>query len=255
MRNRTRERIASGDAAIGTMSMLGDPNAVEAMGHAGLDFVFLDMEHTERDMSGMLPLIRAANLTGMTPFVRIPGLDLAQIQRALDAGAEGIVVPGIRSAEQARTLARACAFPPRGTRGTCRYSRSAAAGKYAESWPAFVENADAEILSMALVEDPDGVQELEGIVEAVDIVLVGRGDLSTALGVPGQVTHPSVLEAIKRYEDAAMRQRKPLATMCYTVEEARDALARGYRYLMYGADVNVLYREYSSAVTALRAGR
>ena len=244
--NRTAAKLAAGEPALGTLSMLGDPNVIEAIGQAGMDFVWLDMEHTERDMSQIVQLIRAASLTGVTPFVRVPSLDVKEIQRALDAGAEAIVVPTVRTGEEARLLANATKYPPLGIRGTCRYSRAGAAGRYAQQWQDFTANANAQILSMALVEDLSGVEHLEEIVAAVDIVLIGRGDLSTALGVPGQVNHPKVTAVVERYEAVAKALGKPLATMCYTAQEAQSAVERGYTFLMYGADINEIYRAYSS---------
>lgn len=244
--NRTGAKLAAEQPALGTLSMLGDPNVVEAIGQAGMDFVLIDMEHTERDMSQVVQLVRAASLTGLTPFVRVPSLDVKEIQRALDAGAEAIVVPTVRTGEEARLLASATKYPPLGIRGTCRYSRAGAAGRYAQQWSDFTGNANANVLSMALVEDASGAEQLEEIVEAVDIVLIGRGDLSTALGVPGQVGHPKVTAVVERYEAVAKALGKPLATMCYDAEEAQTAVERGYTFLMYGADINEIYRAYSS---------
>lgn len=244
--NKTAAKLAAGEPALGTLSMLGDPNVVEAIGQAGMDFVLIDMEHTERDMSQVVQLVRAASLTGLTPFVRVPSLDVKEIQRALDSGAEAIVVPTVRTGEEARLLAQACSFPPLGIRGTCRYSRAGAAGRYAQKWSDFTANANRQILSMALVEDVSGAEQLEQIVEAVDIVLIGRGDLSTALGVPGQVNHPKVTAVVERYEAVAKSLGKPLATMCYNAQEAQAAKERGYTFLMYGADINEIYRAYST---------
>lgn len=255
MQNRTRQLIASGEVALGSFAFLGDPTAVEAMGHAGLDFAIIDMEHTERDMSGVLALIRGAATTGLTPFVRVPDLDSKEILRALEAGAHGIMVPSVRSAQQARELARACRYPPDGDRGTCRFSRAAGLGAYARDWPDFVQRANAEVMAVALVEDEAGATEIEQIVAAVDLVLVGRGDLSSELGVPGQVDHPRVMAVVERYERACREHDKPMATMCYSTADAERWIERGYRLLIHTADVNVLFAAYASFCAEIRGGR
>lgn len=254
MRNRTRHRLAAGQLALGSFAFLSDPASVEAIGQAGLDFAIIDMEHTDRDMSGVLPMIRGADATGITPLVRVPALDDKQILRALEAGAHGILVPSVGSAAQARTLRLACRYPPDGVRGTCRFSRASGLGANAADWPAFVARANAEVLAVALVEDPAGAAEIEQIVSEVDLVLVGRGDLSTALGVPGQVDHPDVMAIVERYERAARQHGQPLATMCYSAADAARWVDRGYQLLIYAADVNILFRAYADFRAALPPG-
>ena len=251
MTHRLRGRVQAGEPVLGTLALLGDPFAVEAMGHAGLDWVILDMEHTDRDMSQISGLIRAAETSGVTPLVRLPSLDAKQVQRALDSGAKGIVIPTVRSRAEAESLVQSVSYPPQGVRGTCRYSRAAAAGKYEFTWDAFTNTANDEIITMALVEDEEGAAALEDIVELVDVVLIGRGDLSTSLGLPGQPNHPRVLEVVDRYERAARRLSRPIAAMCYSAEEARAAVARGATFLMFSADVNILYRTYAEAAAAM----
>lgn len=246
MENQTRRKLAAGQTVLGSLTFLSDPVAVEAMGHAGLDFTIIDMEHTARDMSGVLPLIRGADTTGLTPFVRVPSLDEKLILRALEAGAHGVAVPSIRSADEARLLDQACRYPPHGVRGTCRFSRAAGLGVHAANWPEFVLSANSEVMSIALVEDEEGASEIDGIVAAVDLTLVGRGDLATALGVPGQVDHETVLAVVARYEQAARDCGRPLATMCYSAADAQRWMAKGYRVLIQTADVQVLYQAYAT---------
>lgn len=254
MQNRTRQVIDRGQVALGSFAFLADPTAIEAMGHAGLDFAVIDMEHTERDMSEVLALIRGADATGLSPFVRVPDLDGKQILRALEAGAHGIMVPSVRTAEQARALARACRYPPDGDRGTCRFSRAAGTGAYARDWPAFVRRANAEVMAVALVEDAAGAEAIEEIVAEVDLTMIGRGDLSSELGVPGQVDHPSVMAVVERYERAARAHGKPMATMCYSTADARQWIARGYRMVIHTADVNILFHAYAGFCAEIRGG-
>lgn len=255
MHNRIRQLVCNGQVALGSFTFLADPAAVEVLGYAGMDFTIIDMEHTERDMSGALALIRGAQAAGVTPFVRLPELSDKQVLRATEAGAHGIVVPSVASAAQARALASACRYPPAGVRGTCRFARAASFGAVAADWQRHIERVNTEVMAVALVEDEVGVAQLEQIVAETDLVLVGRGDLSSELGVPGQVDHPRVMAVVERYERAARAHDRPLGTMCYSADDAARWIARGYRFLIYAADVNVLFKAYSGfAATVRQAG-
>lgn len=251
MSDSIRQRLLAGVPVLGTLSLLGDAFAVEAMGHAGLDFVILDMEHTDRDMSQIGNLIRSAECGNSAAIVRLPAYDSKQVQRALDSGARGIVIPTVSSGAEARAFESSTRYPPQGVRGTCRYSRAAEAGRYEHDWADFTAEANRSILTIAFVEDREGVEELEEILDAVDVVLIGRGDLSTELGVPGQPNHPQVIEVVERYEKLARRKGRPIAAMCYTPDEIVAAAERGATFIMYSADVNVIYRDFSRAAQAL----
>lgn len=123
-----RKALHSEQGAFGPFMITSDPAFVEAAGYAGYDFVLLDMEHGPGTFENLQNLIRAANVSGVCPVVRVPrGTDI-WIDQALDVGAGAIMIPQIDSADQARAAVSAAKFSPRGTRGTCRFVRSAAYG-------------------------------------------------------------------------------------------------------------------------------
>lgn len=113
--------MASEQGAFGPFMITSDPAFVEAAGYAGYDFVLLDMEHGPGTFENLQNLIRAANVSGVCPVVRVPrGTDI-WIDQALDVGAGAVMIPQIDSADQARAAVSAAKFSPRGTRGTCRF--------------------------------------------------------------------------------------------------------------------------------------
>ena len=111
--------------ALGPFMICTDPALVESAGRAGYDFVLLDMEHGTTTFQTLPNLIRAANVTGVCPVVRVPRGSDIWIDQALDVGAGAVMIPQIDTAEQARAAVSAAKFSPMGTRGTCRFVRSA----------------------------------------------------------------------------------------------------------------------------------
>lgn len=252
--NRTRSLLARGAPALGTLSFLSDPAAIEIMGWSGLDYVMIDMEHTATDMGSVVAMIRAADATGITPLVRVPALDTKMILRALESGAQGIVVPSVGSRAEARVAVEACRYAPAGTRGTCRMARAAHFGEFFGNWTEHIENLNNETLVIGLVEDAKGAGEIEGIVEELDIVMVGRADLASDLGVPGALNDPAVLDIVTRCERAARLHHKPVGIMCYSAEEAHSWIERGYRFITYATDVQLLRGAYVSWLDDVRSG-
>lgn len=246
------QRLRAGERVCGTFAFLDDPASVEIMGLAGMDYALIDMEHTALTMSGVVASVRAADAAGIAAVVRVPRLEEKEILRALESGADAIVVPSLHSADEARRLVAACRYPPHGSRGMCRFSRASGFGTKFDTWPEHVQRANSDIVTVGLVEDAGGAEEIEDIVAELDLVMVGRGDLSTDLGYSGQVDHPEVLAVVDRYERAAKQHDKPMGTLCYSVEDARRWSERGYTFLTYSSDVVILSTAYRGFLDALR---
>lgn len=242
---------AGGKPLLGSLNFLDDPASLECMGAAGLDFVIVDMEHAARGVSQVQTLIRGAEAAGISVFVRVPTSDASTIQQVLEAGAMGIVVPTVSSSEEAEKISSACRYPPQGTRGTCRMSRSAGFGKNMSQWEEHVWNANRDVWVIGLVEDRAGVAELEKIMTTLDIVLIGRADLAADLGYPGEVDSDPVMQIVKEYEELAHKHGKRKATMCYSATDAANWVSRGYSMLLYSIDAGVLYRGYATWVEEL----
>lgn len=252
--NRTRRILADGGVALGSYAFLRDPASVEAMGRAGLDHAIIDMEHTALDVSHVEAVVRGAETADITPIVRVFENDPKLILRVLEAGAQGVMIPSVRSEKDARAAVAACRYPPEGIRGTCRMSRAAQYGTFGERWPEHTREADREILVVGLVEDAAGAAEIERIVEVMDAVVVGRGDLASAFGVTGDVEHPRVLEVMERALAAGRDTGTPIGTLCYAPSDASRWIAQGFRLLQYGIDVAVLRSAYAGWARQVRDG-
>jgi 2-keto-3-deoxy-L-rhamnonate aldolase RhmA len=170
--------------------------------------VLVDLEHSTMSFDVAAQLCAAASDLGLLPFVRIPERDYGAIGRLLDGGALGIVAPRIETADEARTLARACRFPPRGQR-----SQLASVPLLGMTpTPAALLNPalDAATVVKVVIETPDGVANADAIaaVDGVDILTVGANDLTSELGIPGQYGHPLVRDAVAAVAEASRRHGK-----------------------------------------------
>ena len=233
-----KEKMDSSFGVFGPFMITADPAFVEAAGYAGYDFVLLDMEHGPGTFENLQNLIRAANVAEVMPVVRVPrGTDI-WIDQALDVGAGGVMIPQIDTAEQARIAVTAAKFSPRGNRGTCRFVRSAGYG--AIPGKRYFEDAQDTIVILQLegkkaIENLDEILEVEGI----DIVFVGPYDLSSSLGIIGQIDHPIVMEAIQNICKRASKKNKTVGCFADTAESAANLRKIGVKFLGYSCDTAI----------------
>lgn len=213
------------------------PSAIvtQALAAAGADAVIIDMEHGAVDFASAHAMIAATAGTDCVPLVRITEIDEAQVKRVLDLGAEGIVFPLVRTADDARRAVASLHYPPRGVRGFGPFISHSRHGldmlDYARIFP-------DRVVCVLLAETLEAVENIDAIcaVPGVDAVVVAAFDLSVALGVPGQFDHPDFVAAAARIEAACTATGIPLSGNALTREQAESQFARGYR-LIAGFDV------------------
>ena len=203
-----RSRLVAREALYGAWSVIPSPLSVRLLAAAGLDYVVIDLQHggaTEADLPGMTTAIR---LAGATPIARVRHAHTADIGRALDLGCEGVIVPNIDSAAQARQVAGAVRYPPAGYRS--------AGGVLAAGEP----------FCLVMVESADAVAELDATlaVDGVDGLYVGPRDLSLSLGCEPDPDDPVLNPALQRVWAACAAAGKPVG-----VHATDGAVARRYR--------------------------
>lgn len=209
---------------------IASPVVTQAMAAGGADAVIIDMEHGAIDHTGAHAMIAALGGTDCAPLVRVPVIDAPQIKRVLDLGAEGIVFPLVRTAEDARRAVSMLRYPPAGVRGFGPFIAAMQYGTSMMDYRAAVEN---EIVCCLLVETRDAVDNIEEIVavEGIDLIVPAQFDLSTDLGIPGQFDHPDFLAALTRVEAAADAAGIPRGQIAMTAVQAEAMFARGYRVI------------------------
>ena len=162
---------------------LSDPQIVEIIGLAGFDAAFIDMEHTNFEMTLVGEMVRAADLAGVASIIRVPGNDANIILRLLDMGAEGIIIPHVEGIEGAKRAVDAVRYPPLGQRGAASGSRAARFGTV--SWEDHIQQSNDEILLSVMAEDEKGISDIEQIaaLDGIDLVAIGPTDFSEYMGI------------------------------------------------------------------------
>ena len=250
--NRVKALLAAGEPVLGTFVRTTHPAVVEVLGLVGFDCVIIDNEHSPLDLESTANLIRAADGVGMTPLVRVRTNDPVAIMQALDAGALGVQVPQISSRADAERAARACKYPPAGTRGLATSHRAADHGLMDPL--EYVRQADRETMLLAYVENREAVECLEEIVAVphVDLLFMGPADLSASYGHPAETSHPDVQRAIGRVLQVAGEAGIPVGTVASDAESARALLARGVRLLAISSDLQMIGRWGADTLRELR---
>ena len=215
-----RDKLARGEQIIGTWVQTASPEAAEIAGYAGFDYIIVDTEHGHFGIETATHMFRAAQAAGTAPILRVADQDPTRIMQALDAGAAGVLVPGVATAEQARRAVTAARYAPLGGRGACPCVRATQHGLL--TWPEYSARANAESLVWLIVEGPDGARNFEGIiaVDGVDAVMLGPFDLAVALGYDGDVYHPRVIERLAAMAERARARGLAVAAAVFEVEPA-----------------------------------
>lgn len=246
-----RAALDSPRGVFGPFMITSDPAFVEAAGYAGYDFVLLDMEHGPGTFQNLQNLIRAANVAGVMPVVRVPrGTDI-WIDRALDVGAGGLLIPQVDTAEQARAAVAAAKFAPVGNRGTCRFVRSACYG--AVSGGEYFAKAQ-ETVVMIQAEGSKAVENLDAILEVkgIDVLFVGPYDLSSSLGLIGQIDHPKVTTCIRGIIKRAAEKGVKVGCFADNVATARKLRNMGVRFIGYSCDTAIFQNAAAADIEAFQ---
>ena len=253
--NRTLAKLKAGELALGFgvqhLRSVATPMLARA---AGYDWLFIDCEHGAFSMQEATQICLAALPTGVTPLVRVCFDALDEATRALDNAAMGIVVPHVDTAEQAEEIATKLRFPPRGHRSWG--GPVAVFGFQPPSMREAQEAIDGELLLVVMVETPEAVANADAIaaVPGVDVLLIGTSDLSSEMGIPGEIGHPRVEEAYRQVAEACRRHGKVLGMGgVYDDETAPRYIKLGARMLLGGSDQQFILQAGSARAKALQA--
>lgn len=253
MKKTFRDLLDSGERFIGSYMMSPDDTMVEVLKLAGVDFLIFDLEHERLTLHDVMHLIRTSEACGMATMVRVPGIDEGAIKKALDMGASAIKVPGISTAEEAAQVVALCKYPPEGIRGSCPFVRG---NNYGIDRTGCYEAANRQVVTSVIVEGVEGVKNLEEIIATpgLDTISVGNVDLSCALGVPGQVFHPLVMQAVFDAADLCAKYGKSCSVQ---VVDGKDAERfRGHKGIShYHTDLPpaMLYKAYKELCDGLKS--
>ncbi len=252
--NPIRRCWQSGRPALGTFVFSTDAASVEIAGHAGFDFVIVDLEHAPLGIEHAPGHLRAAAAAGIGALVRVPSGDDARIGTLLDSGAHGILLAHFgKDAAAARAFGRVLRYAPAGERPSCTGVR--AAGYGLTSYAEYVQHANADLIGIGLVEDAEVIPRLDALLKEVriDAVMPGPGDLSVSMGLPGQPTHPRVKEAVGRVIASARGAGLRVGMYLNSPGEIHEWKALKLDFYVYLFDTKVLALAYAAATAAIRS--
>ena len=247
-----KSKLSKGDLTIGSWITLGHPSIAEIMASAGFDWLVLDMEHSVLELSEIQTLIQVLDGKQCPSIVRLTSNHPDQIKRVMDAGATGVMVPMVKSAEDARAAVQSVYYPPRGQRGV----GLARAQGYGSSFQKYRSWLEENAVIVAMIEHVDAVNSIDEIlaVDGIDAYIIGPYDLSGSMGRPGDLDHPDVQSAIARVLEAGHRSGKPGGI--HVIEPNQDELQRriaaGFNFLGYGLDIRILDSVCRSHMKAIR---
>jgi 4-hydroxy-2-oxoheptanedioate aldolase len=244
MENKLKKKLKEGKVVLGTFMFTYSPTVMEILGHSGFDFVIIDTEHAPTGISDTTTLehiIRAAEISETVPLVRIPERSRIMTQKALDAGAKGVVVPWVQTKEDMEEAVKDAKYPPIGHRGSCFLTRPT--GYSSKFTPDYWELSNENTLVVPLIENQTALDNIDEIlqVQGVDFVFFGGRDYSMSCGF-AQVNNPITNSAREHLLKKCKIYKTPLAQFLYSPfsESVEKAVEKGAQVLVSGGDVSLL---------------
>lgn len=235
-----RNKMWSGQGNVaGFFNVIPSAVATQAIASAGADFVVVDLEHGPIGPENLHAMIASTAGTNCSPWVRVPCSDETYVKLSLDAGAEGIVFPLVTDANAATTCVALTRYPPKGNRG---WGPFVAHSRWDVNLFDYAAQRGNETVCVLLIETLSAIENIEDIckVDGIDCLLIAPFDLSTELGVSGQMDAPELLDAMQHAERAILAAGIPLGGAALTKEQTQSIVNRGYRVLVHNFDVLIL---------------
>jgi 2-keto-3-deoxy-L-rhamnonate aldolase RhmA len=254
--NSVKEKLRRGLSVFGTsLTDCLDPEFAVLLEAAGVEFFFVDTEHSPASYSQIQALCRAARGVGIVPMVRVPQNESFLITRALDVGAMGLVVPRVHSLAEAHSAVGFMKYIPIGRRGFGM--RSIITDYRWTNAAAEMASANQETLVVLQIESKEGLETVEEIaaVPEVDALMIGPYDLSISMGIPEDFQNPLFWDAVDRVIQACKRAGIAAGIQFGNMEWLCETQRRGARFLLYSNDVSVLFQGYKEAMSSLKAAR
>jgi 4-hydroxy-2-oxoheptanedioate aldolase len=247
-----RARVLRREFLAGTWLNLGSSVTAEMAGLAGFDWVLLDHEHGPGSDVTILQQLQAVAATPAVCLVRIAANEPPRFKRVLDAGAHGVMVPYVSTADEARSAVSSMRFPPRGLRGVAKLTRATAFGA---NFDEYFSHAHEWLVTLTQIETAEAVANAAEIaaVDGADVLFVGPMDLTTSLGIAGQYTHPKFVEALTSVSAAAKDAGKAAGILLLDpslFEMVRDL---DYTFVALGSDGGAVMSGLKQSLATLRA--
>jgi 2-keto-3-deoxy-L-rhamnonate aldolase RhmA len=246
-----KQRLRGGETTFGGWITVANPMVAEIMAGAGFDWVFIDTEHGGFSNEGFQTCLMAFNGSPTVPMTRVAWNDHVLIKQALDMGAEGILIPMVSSAAEARAAVSACKYPPEGTRGF----GPRRASDYGRNTDAYVAQANESVIVTVQIEHVNGVADIDGILDTpgIDVACLGPTDLSGSAGVLRQFDHPVVVDGMTKVINAARARQMPASIgITFPDNQMQRWYSVGANFIFCGDDVTLLATAAGRALSNMR---
>lgn len=246
--NTLKKDLKNGKKNIGTFVTCNAPDLVEILGLAGFDFIVIDTEHGAMTHESTQHLIRAAELRGITPIVRVPNHEESSILHILDVGAHGIQVPQVNTVDIAQKVIKRSKYAPIGNRGVA-FTRSADYG-FTDT-DNYFDYENQQTLVVVHCENKECLENLEDIckLEDVDVIFLGPYDMSQSLGITGQVHHEKIKEVMKKVLEVTKKYNKAAGIFAGNGSIAREFADMGFQYITIGLDISLFSEKCKQEVS------
>ncbi len=226
--------------SLGTWAEIPSPYATHVMMTAGFDFMIIDLEHGVIDFETAQNMIFAAHALKKKAYVRVPAIEESWTLRVLDMGVDGIIFPQVQSEEQVKKIIEITCFSPVGNRGFNPYIT---AGGYSKTEVDYFQRENERIEIGIILEGKEVFDNIDAILayKEINIVYIGQYDLSVAMGVPGNVNHPKVLELMDLTIRRINENNKAGGCMVHSPEEAIKVIEQGFNFVVYQVDTGLLH--------------
>lgn len=245
-------KLKENQVSLGSWITLGHQGIAEIFTNAGFDWLVVDLEHSTITIAQAGELIRTIDLAGASPLVRLTSNDANQVKRVMDAGAHGIVVPMVNSAQDAEYAVAATRYAPRGHRGV----GLARAQQYGSGFKDYLQWQQDGPVVIVQIEHQAALDNIEAIVSVpgVDGFIIGPYDLSCSMGIPGEFERPEFQTAMRQILTTGLRFGCPagLHIVEPDTEKIRQAIDEGYRFIAYSVDIRMLDVSARAGVSAVK---
>lgn len=235
-----KDKLRLKEFTLGSWLMSGSPVIADVMATAGLEWLVIDHEHTCTDFHQIENLISRIQKNKIEALVRVAKNDEVFIKKSLDAGANGVIIPMIKTLNEARTALDYCYYPPFGKRGVGLFT----AQGYGYDFESYVTNHRSQTTVILQIEHVDALKDIDAItqLEGVDGFIIGPYDFSASMGKPGKFDDPEVTAALRAIEDKILASKKPLG-FHLVQPDVHQLLAKknaGYRFFAFSIDFVLL---------------
>jgi len=246
-----KRKLKNGEVVLGTWITINHPDVVDALSELPLDWLVFDMEHAPLELSDIEILLMPLRGVDISPIIRVPWNDMVIIKRALDIGAEGILVPWVNSREEAERAVSYASYPPRGLRGVgprraVRYGQ--------RSFLDYYENFERnERILLVQIETGRALENLEEILSTpgIDVAYIGPMDLSVSLGIPLRFGDSRFQEALKKVRNLCEKYGVTPGIHAFSPEQAQEFISQDFKFIALMSDLGIMRRGFISALTML----